>query len=217
MNRREALTALVITPAAAIAGGTRHHHHDLHHDPREQMLGSHPALRAAARALRAAQHAAEAFVDSHGEVWGDEQLAREADIMGDVCAYYAASLESETIPDLLPDRTDKSDVTSDLAEQMVAALYGAVDACCELVARHGCRPEDDCYVCQQADRAAGYLLVQAELALQDLAAAPWRLQSRSARRRAALANLPAGPNTTAAVEAGQAQLRLEAELRQLRK
>jgi hypothetical protein len=152
--------------------------------------------------LRQAQHACEAFVDAHAEDWTDEQLAREADIVGDACCYYASSLEGEAIgggPTRRP--VEPGSLAVELAhEQMIAALYAAVDSCCELVARHPCGAEN-CHACTQADRAAGYLLAAAELSSQALAAVPYRIQSRSARRRAALASHAVLPHTAAAIAA----------------
>src|SRR5690242_828966 len=130
-------------------------------DPDYFRLCRHPALLAAEVALQKARAAALAMVEAAGPEWENDCLALEADLLADVAGRFAGALASEVIGRLPRPGRPRPRTEEEALHGLAAAAYAAVDACCELVARHGCA--GDCYCCETADFAAGYLLGQGEL------------------------------------------------------
>jgi hypothetical protein len=182
LNRRSLLGCLAafLLPAPASTGEPESRP-DI--DPDELRLCRHPALRAAAVALRQAHAAALALVDATGPDWEYDCLAMEADLLADVAGRFAGALASEVVGRLPRPARPQPRTEGEALAGLAVAVYGAVDACCELVAWHGCA--GDCYCCDTADFAAGYLLGQGELFCSEIAQTD-PIQLPSCRRRAAL-------------------------------
>jgi hypothetical protein len=178
--------------------------------PQARRLAEHPALRAALAALEGAVSAARAVADAYGTEWSDEPTAREADLLAGFVFHFATAVESQIVGMLSPRDLPPARTPEQARRRLVAAAYEAVDACCELVARHGCTPADECWPCEQADLAAAFLLGQAQLFGDDLLGLD-HVKLASARRRAALTDTPLYPHACAAVDETVKDLEREAE------